>query len=220
MTRNAKIQARPAAIDQRSCSRDNCIPGANDLHHFTRRAARCHDVFDNKGARAGFDLKSSSKPHRAVLALRKERAYTKRTRYFMGNDDAADSGSNYDIYMVDALVSADLGAKLRTQSFRKLWVLQDQRALEITWAVKARGQQEMSFQQRAALFKESEDLVSSHTLPSVSQMDLPEDLPGRYRSRYCARTLPQSVRYSTASGSDRVQRANTYPLAFASTCVP
>jgi hypothetical protein len=34
--------------------------------------------------------------------------------------------------MVDALVSAHPGAKLGTQSFRKLWVLQDQRALQIT----------------------------------------------------------------------------------------
>jgi len=130
--RNAEIQARPAAVDQRSCSRDNCIPGANDLHHFARRAARRHDVLDNKGPRTGFDLKSPPKPHRALLALRKECAYSKRTRDFMGDDDAADGGSNYNIYMADAFVSAHPGAKLRTQPFRKVWVLQDQGALQIT----------------------------------------------------------------------------------------
>ena len=164
MKRHAEIRRPAAAIDDGARRNDSSARSSRHVHRLARRPAGRHDVLDDDDAVGGVEVKSASQGQYAVLPLGEEGAHPERARDFVADDDTA-QGRRKNRRRAGVVKRRGKGPAQRLGVTR---MLQDQRALQVSRAVQAGRQSKMSFEQRARLAEQSQDIDGIRHFLNVS----------------------------------------------------
>jgi hypothetical protein len=131
---------------------------ADDVNRLLHAAALGHDVLDDENFFAGRNLESAPQDQFAVLFFHKNEPHAKLPRDFLADDQSAHRRRNDG----DRAEGFDLGRQRRAEFFDDGHLLEREGALEKLPAVQAAAQDEMAFEQRAAVAENLQNFVLCH----------------------------------------------------------
>lgn len=132
--------------------------GANDVHSFLHATAFRHHVFDHEDFFSGRNLEAAAQDEFAIFLFGKNESHAKLPGDFLSDDETAHGRSNHG----GRSQRADFAGEFRAELLDDRHLLQGQRALEELAAVQTTTQDEMSFEQRAAIAENLQHLILRH----------------------------------------------------------
>jgi hypothetical protein len=144
------INGAAASIHHRACADDNAIRIDHRLDGLASRASRSDDVLDDEDSLTTTQSEAAAKSHHSRLAFGEKRARANRAGGLMSVKYPADGRS----YNRGHPVVAELRGQRPADEHSVLRVLKNERTLQIAWAVQARRQLKVAFQQRAGLLED------------------------------------------------------------------
>ena len=155
---NAHVHIWATPIDDRRRADNIASLVARDVDRLPGRRARRDDVLDDQDSFAGVESKSASQRQATAATLGEHGAYVERARHLVSDDQAPESGRQHHLWRP----ATHAVGHCRAEPRRMIGVLEDQRALEISRAVKTGGQLKVPVEERPALREHVEHLSGSH----------------------------------------------------------
>jgi hypothetical protein len=158
--RYPEIRRAAAAVDD-GTGGDRQRPGCTyDFDHFFCAAAGRNHVFDYENPLTGRERESAAQGHSPVgVAFREKEPDTKRPRDFVSDNQAAKSGGNHQIGSLSGNQIKKRRGKTFAETFGVLRMLQHQRGLQVSGAMKSARKPEVALQISACLYKKVENAV-------------------------------------------------------------
>ena len=142
MKRNVQVLLAPAAIDDGCRTDDGRTCRSRDLHRLASRTPGRDYIFNDEHALPWLEREAAPQHQLAVLTFRKDGPHPERPSNFLADDNAPEGWRQDDL----RVQLSNLGRNLLAAGFSFAWVLEDQRALQVTRTVQPRGQSKMPFQ--------------------------------------------------------------------------
>ena len=155
---NAHVHIWTAPIDDRRGADNFASPVARDVDRLPGRLAGRDDVLDDQDSLTGVEPKPASQRQTTVAALGKHGTNAECARHLVSDDHTPESRRQHH----PRCPASRVVGHGRPESRRMFGVLEDQRTLEISGAVKTRGQPKVPFEQRPAPPEYVEHLSGSH----------------------------------------------------------
>jgi len=132
--------------------------GVNNFNRFLDPPTFGDDILNDENFFAAIHLEAAPQDQFAVLLLRKNKTQAKLPRHFLTDDQAADRGRDHG----HGTEMAGFCCQCRAEFFDDGHLLQGEGALKELAAVQSAAENEMPFEQRAAVAENLENFILRH----------------------------------------------------------
>ena len=155
---NAHVHICATPIDDRRCAHNIASLVACDVDRFPGRLTGRDDILDDQDSFAGIESKPAPQLQATVATLGEHGSDAERARHLVSDDQAPEGRRQYDLWCP----ASHMASHCRPEPRRMFGVLENQRALEISRAVKTGGQLKVPVEQRPAPREHVEHQSRSH----------------------------------------------------------